>query len=45
VDSPIKIKFISRLKFRNKDKNNKLRDSSTVNIEFLSNFLLEYITI
>jgi len=44
MDRPIEIKFISRLKFRDKNNNNELRDSSSVKIEFLSNFL-EFISI
>jgi len=44
MDRPIEIKSISRLKFRGKN-NNELRDSFSVKIEFLSNFLPEFISI
>jgi len=44
-DRPIKIKSITRIKFRDRNNNNELRDSSSVKIEFLSNFLPEYISI
>jgi len=42
--SPIEIRSISRLKFRDKNKNNELRYSSTIKIEFASNLLPKYIT-
>jgi len=45
MDRPIKIKSITRLKYRDKNNNNKLKDSSSINIEFLSNLLPEFISI
>jgi len=44
-DKPMEIKFEERLKFRDKENNNELKESTTVKIEFVSNLLPEYITI
>jgi len=44
-NKPIKIKSITRLKFRDKNNNNELKDSSSIKIEFLSNLLPEFISI
>jgi len=44
MDRQLEIKSIIRLKYRDKN-NNKLKDSSTVRIEFVSNLLPEFISI
>jgi len=41
----MEIKSITSLKYRDKNNNNKLRDSSAIKIEFVSNLLLEFISI
>jgi len=45
IDNLIEMKSISKLKYRDKSNNNELRDSSSVKIKFLSNLLLEFISI
>jgi len=45
MDRPIEIKSITRLKFKDKNNNNKLKDSSSVKVEFLSNLFPEFISI
>jgi len=45
MDRPLGIKSITRLKYRDKNNNNELKDSSTIRIEFISNFLPEFISI
>jgi len=45
MDRPIALKSITRLKFRDKNHNNELKDSSSIKIEFLSNLLPEFISI
>jgi len=45
MDRPIAIKSITRLKYRDKNYNNELRDSTSIKIEFLSNLLPEFISI
>jgi len=45
MDRSIEIKSILRLKFRDKNNNNELKDSSTIKIEFLSNLLPKFISI
>jgi len=43
MERPLKIKSITRLKYRDRNYNNKLKDFS-IKIEFLSNFLPEFIS-
>jgi len=43
-DRPIDIKSITRLKFKDKNNNNELKDTS-IKIKFVSNLLPEYISI
>jgi len=45
MDRPIAIKSITKLKYRDRNYNNELRDSFSIRIEFLSNFLPEFISI
>jgi len=45
MDRPIAIKSITRLKYRDKNFNNELRESTSIKIEFLSNLLPEFISI
>jgi len=45
LDRPLEIRSIERLKFRDKNNDNELRISSSVKIEFVSNFLPEFISI
>jgi len=45
IDRPIAIKSITRLKYRDKNYNNELRDSASIKIEFLSNLLPKFISI
>jgi len=45
IDNPIEIKSISRFKYRDKNNNNELRDSSSIKLVFLSNLLPEYLVI
>jgi len=45
MDRPIALKSITRLKFRDKNYNNELRDSFSIRIKFLSNLLPEFISI
>jgi len=45
MERPLEIKSITKLKYRDKNYNNELRDSSSIKIEFFSNLLLEFISI
>jgi len=45
MDRPLEIKLITRLKFRDRNNNNDLKDSSTIKIEFLFNLFLEFLSI
>jgi len=45
MDRPIAIKSITRLKYRDRNFNNELRDSASIKIEFLCNLLPEFILI
>jgi len=44
MDRPVEIGFITRLKFRDKNNNNELRDFSSIKIDFISNFFPEFIS-
>jgi len=45
MDRYLEIKSITRLKYRDKNNNNELKDSITIRIEFMSNLLPEFISI